>query len=133
MLFRCPIHGHVCLSDGSVQAEVAKKHPDWLVQRDGKLYLQEPAQPPEAAPVPGNPPPGGPQPMNGRVWFSGFLVVVCLATLWGVWGQRSELAGLRAEHQQLQAQLAARADSPASPPRLNLQAPAQRVHSRLWW
>ncbi len=62
VLFRCPIHGHVCLSDGSVQAEVAKKHPDWLVQRDGKLYLQEPAQPPEAAPVPGNPPPAGPNP-----------------------------------------------------------------------
>jgi hypothetical protein len=53
--------------------------------------------------------------MNGRVWFSGFLVVACLATLWGVWGQRSELAGLRAAHQQLQAQLAARANSPASP------------------
>lgn len=53
--------------------------------------------------------------MNGRILFSGFLVVVCLATLWGVWGQRSELAGLRAEHQQLQSQLAARTDSPATP------------------
>ncbi len=53
--------------------------------------------------------------MNGRVWFSGFLAVVCLATLWGVWGQRSELAGLRAEHQQLQAQLAAVGDGPAIP------------------
>jgi len=52
--------------------------------------------------------------MNGRVVFSGFLVVVCLATLWGVWGQRSELAGLRAEHAQLQAQLAVSADSPAA-------------------
>jgi hypothetical protein len=62
VLFRCPIHGHVCLSDGSVQAEVAKRHPDWLVQRDGKLYLQAPAQPPEAAPVPANPPPADPNP-----------------------------------------------------------------------
>jgi hypothetical protein len=53
--------------------------------------------------------------MNGRVWFSGFLAVVCLATLWGVWGQRSQLAGLRAEHQQLQAQLAAVGDGPAIP------------------
>ena len=53
--------------------------------------------------------------MNWRVLFSGFLVVVCLAILWGVWGQRSELAALRADQQQLQAQLAARADSPASP------------------
>jgi len=53
--------------------------------------------------------------MSGRVWLSSFLVVACLGTLWGVWGQRSELAGLRAEHQQLQAQLAARANSPASP------------------
>ena len=62
VLFRCPIHGHVCLSDGSVQAEVAKKHPDWLVQRDGKLYLQPPAQPPAVAPAPGNPPPADSNP-----------------------------------------------------------------------
>jgi hypothetical protein len=62
VLFRCPIHGHVCLSDGSVQAEVAKKHPDWLVQRDGMLYLHERMQPPEAAPVPANPPPADPNP-----------------------------------------------------------------------
>jgi len=62
VLFRCPIHGHVCLSDGSVQAEVAKKHPDWLVQRDGMLYLHERVQPPEAVPVPGNPPPADPNP-----------------------------------------------------------------------
>ncbi len=45
VLFRCPIHGHVCLCDGSVQSDIGKKHPDWLVQRDGKLYLQPPAQP----------------------------------------------------------------------------------------
>ena len=40
VLFRCPIHGHVGLCDGSVQAVVAKKHPERLVQRDGKLYLR---------------------------------------------------------------------------------------------
>ncbi|MGO8927396.1 MAG: hypothetical protein ACLQU3_10970 [Limisphaerales bacterium] len=50
VIFRCPIHGHVCLSDGSVWAEVAKKHPDWLVQRDGKLYWEPAAQPPSVAP-----------------------------------------------------------------------------------
>ncbi|MGD0262717.1 MAG: hypothetical protein ABSD29_23370 [Verrucomicrobiota bacterium] len=53
--------------------------------------------------------------MNRRVFLSGLLVVVCLATLWGVWGQRSQLAGLRAEQQQSLAQLAARADGAASP------------------
>ena len=40
VLSRCPIHGHVGLCDGSVQSEVAKKHPDWLKERDGKLYLE---------------------------------------------------------------------------------------------
>jgi hypothetical protein len=50
--------------------------------------------------------------MNGRVLFGCFLVVVCVATLWVVWGQRSEHAGLRAEHAQLQAQLATRTDGP---------------------
>ncbi len=53
--------------------------------------------------------------MNRRNLFASFLVMICLATLWGVWAQRSELAGLRTEHQQLQAQLAMRADSPAPP------------------
>ena len=53
--------------------------------------------------------------MNRRVLFGGLLVVVCLATLWRVWGQRSELAVLRAEQQRLQAQLAAKADGAASP------------------
>lgn len=43
---RCPIHGHIGLCDGSVQGRVAKEHPDRLVQRDGKLYLERPpAQP----------------------------------------------------------------------------------------
>ncbi len=36
--FRCPIHGNITLCDGSVQAEAAKKHPENLVSRDGKLY-----------------------------------------------------------------------------------------------
>ena len=46
--------------------------------------------------------------MKGRALLSGVLVVLCAATLWGVWDQRSQLAGLRAEQQQLAAQLAAR-------------------------
>ena len=62
--------------------------------------------------------------MNRRVLFGGFLAAVCLAILWGVWGQRSELAGLRAEHQQLQAQLAARADSPPPPATAEPAGPA---------
>jgi hypothetical protein len=49
VLFRCPIHGHVCLNDGSVQGEVAKRHPEQLVQRDGKLYLDQSAPPPQDA------------------------------------------------------------------------------------
>jgi hypothetical protein len=50
--------------------------------------------------------------MNRRVLLSGFLLVVCLTTLWAVWGQRNQLAGLRADQQQLLAQLAS--NSPAS-------------------
>jgi len=38
-LTTCPIHGHVGLCDGSVQGEVAKKHPERLVTHDQKLYL----------------------------------------------------------------------------------------------
>jgi hypothetical protein len=45
VLFRCPIHGHICLCDGSVQGEVAKRQPEQLVYRNGKLYF-EPAAPP---------------------------------------------------------------------------------------
>lgn len=52
--------------------------------------------------------------MNPRALLGGSLMVVCLATLWGVWGQRSQLAGLRAEHQQLVAQPAASAAGSAS-------------------
>src|SRR5215831_392076 len=40
VLSRCPIHGHIGLCDGSVQGEIARKHPDWLVEREGKLYLE---------------------------------------------------------------------------------------------
>jgi len=39
VLFRCPIHGNIGLVDGSVQMGIAKTHPEWLVQRDGKLYF----------------------------------------------------------------------------------------------
>lgn len=51
--FRCPIHGHVCLADGSVQQSVAKTHPEWFIQRDGKLMLEQPQTP--AQPAPGQP------------------------------------------------------------------------------
>jgi hypothetical protein len=50
--------------------------------------------------------------MNRRLLLSGFLLVVCLTTLWAVWGQRNQLAGMRAEQQQLLAQQAS--NSPAS-------------------
>jgi hypothetical protein len=53
--------------------------------------------------------------MNRRVLLGGFLVVVALAVLWGVWFQRNQLADLRAQQQQLLAQPAATADPSASP------------------
>jgi hypothetical protein len=53
--------------------------------------------------------------MNRRVLFSGLLIVACLAALWGVWGQRSQLAGLHAEQQQLLDQPAAGAERSTSP------------------
>jgi len=40
VLFRCPIHGNITLCDGSVQRGVAKTHPEFFVQRDGKLYYE---------------------------------------------------------------------------------------------
>lgn len=40
VLSRCPIHGNIGLCDGSVQSSVAKDHPDWLVERDGKVYYE---------------------------------------------------------------------------------------------
>jgi hypothetical protein len=39
---RCPIHGNIGLCDGSVQRKVAKEHPDWLIERDGKVYYAPP-------------------------------------------------------------------------------------------
>lgn len=64
VLFRCPIHGHVVLCDGSVQGYIAKRHPEQLVQRDGKLYFEPSAQPAQAVPEQpsGNAPPGGSNP-----------------------------------------------------------------------
>jgi hypothetical protein len=66
VLFRCPIHGHVSLCDGMlcsgpVQGEL---HPTRVVQRDGKLYLDDSPEPAQAAPAPQfvNPPPGGSKP-----------------------------------------------------------------------
>jgi hypothetical protein len=53
--------------------------------------------------------------MNRRALLGGFLILVCLAALWGVWGQRNQIAGLRAEQQQSLAQPAASPDGPASP------------------
>jgi hypothetical protein len=42
VLTRCPIHGNVGMYDGSVQARAAKAHPEWFVQRNGKLYCEPP-------------------------------------------------------------------------------------------
>jgi hypothetical protein len=39
ILTRCPIHGNIGLCDGSVQRGVAKSHPEWIIQLDGKLYF----------------------------------------------------------------------------------------------
>jgi len=52
--------------------------------------------------------------MNRPLLLGSLLAVVSLATLWGVWSQRSQVAALRAEQQQLVTQLAARAEAPAS-------------------
>jgi hypothetical protein len=40
VLSRCPIHGNIGLCDGSVQGYIGKKHPDWLVEQNGKLYFK---------------------------------------------------------------------------------------------
>jgi hypothetical protein len=45
VLSRCPIHGNVGLCDGSVQMSVAKTHPEYFLQRDGKLFFERNAQP----------------------------------------------------------------------------------------
>jgi Protein of unknown function (DUF1559) len=39
VLFRCTIHGTIGLCDGSVQV-IGTNHPERLVKRDGKLYLE---------------------------------------------------------------------------------------------
>lgn len=44
VLSRCPIHGHIGLCDGSVQSSIAKNHPEWLIERNGKLYMEDPSQ-----------------------------------------------------------------------------------------
>ncbi len=56
VLCRCPIHGSIGLADGSVHMGVAKKHPDWLVHRDGKLYYEMPAEPAAVTPSNSSPP-----------------------------------------------------------------------------
>ena len=40
VLSRCPLHGHIGMCDGSVQSDIAKKHPEQLKERDGKLYYE---------------------------------------------------------------------------------------------
>jgi hypothetical protein len=52
VLSRCPIHGHIGLCDGSVQSSVARNHPDWLIERDGKLYMESNPQPANQTPTP---------------------------------------------------------------------------------
>ncbi|MCC7375527.1 MAG: hypothetical protein IT581_12800 [Verrucomicrobiales bacterium] len=56
VMFRCPIHGHVTLCDGSVQQSVATKHPEALVWRNGKLFFEN------EVPVTG---PNAPPPQHG--------------------------------------------------------------------
>src|SRR5512133_2970139 len=57
LMFRCPIHGSIGLTDGSVQNGMAKTHPEWIVQRDGKLYFQR-TDAPSATEAPPAPNPG---------------------------------------------------------------------------
>jgi hypothetical protein len=67
--FRCPIHGNIGLVDGSVEMSVAKDHPDWLVQRDGKLMMEAPATPTQAPVTPAEQtiPPGTAVQMDQRM------------------------------------------------------------------
>jgi hypothetical protein len=53
--------------------------------------------------------------MSVRGRLAGFLVIVCVAILWGVSAQRTQLAGLRAAHEQLLVQVTARDGNSASP------------------
>ena len=65
--------------------------------------------------------------MNRRLLLGSLLLIVCLATLGGVWSQRSQLAGLRAEQQQLAAQLAAKEDASASAPAAETESAGSRT------
>ncbi len=51
ILARCPIHNHVCLSDGSVQ-QLGKNRGVTRNAADGKYYISTPAQPSLDAPKP---------------------------------------------------------------------------------
>jgi hypothetical protein len=67
--------------------------------------------------------------MTRRALLGGFLIIVCLAILLGVWCQRSQLASLRAEQRQLLDQMAARADDSASPGTTEATASNSRIPS----
>lgn len=71
VVFRCPIHGHVCLMDGSVQSSVAREHPERLVVLAGKLYYGNP--PPPAPSTPGVPPTQPPTITPEIMWRYGLL------------------------------------------------------------
>jgi len=62
VLFRCPIHGNIGLCDGSVQMSVGKRHPETLVERDGKIYYEPSQSPPSGAAS--QPPQGGAAPQE---------------------------------------------------------------------
>ena len=53
VLSRCPIHGTIGLCDGSVQLGIGKTHPEWLVERDGKLYFEPKYDSAQPATAPG--------------------------------------------------------------------------------
>ena len=52
--------------------------------------------------------------MSGRGRLAGYLVIVCVAIVWGVSAQRTQLAGLRAARQRLLVQVAVRQANLAS-------------------
>jgi hypothetical protein len=52
VMFRCPIHGNLGLCDGSAQMGIGKDHPDWIFQRDGKVYFQPGESPTEGVSPP---------------------------------------------------------------------------------
>lgn len=47
VMFRCGVHGHVGIGDGSVHSGVAKEHPERLVTKDGKLFMEVSKSQPE--------------------------------------------------------------------------------------